>query len=146
MDRRQDLYVCKLCQHKPMTAAQSTRHAVALHPWVAAWLTPCNAPQVGGSIIFIVAYWARLWTGRDHKDGSGSTLQRAPSGSTHGGMPMGASGMPMMGSVKSFYSSDPTGSEVEIAIQPGSARYAGGQMVMPPVGDGEFGVAAGLQG
>lgn len=129
-----------------MTAAQSTRHAVALHPWVAAWLTPCNAPQVGGSIIFIMAYWARLWTGRDHKDGSGSTLQRAPSGSTHGGMPMGASGMPMMGSVKSFYSSDPTGSEVEIAIQPGSARYAGGQMVMPPVGDGEFGVAAGLQG
>lgn len=91
--------------------------------------------QVGGSIIFIVAYWARRWTGRDRKDGSGSTMQRAPSGSTHGGMPMGASGMPMMGSVKSFYSSDPTGSEVEIAIQPGSARYAGGQMVMPPVGD-----------
>jgi len=48
-------------------------------------------------------------------------------------------GMPMMGSVKSFYSSDPTGSEVEIAIQPGSARFAGGQMVMPPTGDGELG-------
>lgn len=93
---------------------------------------------MGGSVIFIVAYWARRWTGRDRKDGSGGALQRAPSGSTHGGMAMGAAaGMPM-GSVKSFYSSDPTGSEVEIAIQPGSARYAGGQMVMPP-GDGERG-------
>jgi chitin synthase len=92
--------------------------------------------QVGGSVIFIVAYWVRRWTGRDRKDGSGGALQRAPSGSTHGGMAMGAAaGMPMMGSVKSFYSSDPTGSEVEIAIQPGSARYAGGQMVMPPAGD-----------
>ena len=107
----------------------------------------CNVAQVGGSIIFIVAYWARRWTGRDRKDGSGGALQRAPSGSTHGGMAMGGAGaMPMMGSVKSFYSSDPTGSEVEIAIQPGSARYAGGQMVMPPVGDGELRVAAGLQG
>jgi hypothetical protein len=36
-----------------------------------------------------------------------------------------------LGSVKSYYSSDPTGSEVEIAIQPGSARYAGGQMHVP---------------
>ena len=40
-----------------------------------------------------------------------------------------------MGSVKSFYSSDPTGSEVEIAIQPGSARYAGGQMHVPQSGE-----------
>ncbi len=95
---------------------------------------------MGGSVIFIVAYWARRWTGRDRKDGSGGALQRAPSGSTHGGMAMGpGGGMPMMGSVKSFYSSDPTGSEVEIAIQPGSARFAGGQMVMPPTGDGELG-------
>lgn len=28
----------------------------------------------------------------------------------------------------SYYSSEPTGSELEIAIQPGSARYVGGQM------------------
>jgi hypothetical protein len=37
-----------------------------------------------------------------------------------------------MGSAKSFYSSEAGGSEVEIAIQPGSARFAGSQTFVPP--------------
>ena len=77
-------------------------------------------------------YWIRRWTGRDRgpKGGApGAGLARSPSGNPVGGGVGGAGG-----SVKSFYSSDPTGSEVEIAIQPGSARYAGGQMMMPQSG------------
>lgn len=81
---------------------------------------------MGGSVVFILMYWWRRFSGRDwgrakRGDAAGG-LARSPSGTGGGGG---------LGSVKSFYSSDPTGSEVEIAIQPGSARYAGGQMVLP---------------
>lgn len=92
---------------------------------------------MGGSIVFIIMYWVRRWTGRDRgaKIGKGENepaggLARSPSGNPLPPGPLGHG----MGSVKSFYSSDPTGSEVEIAIQPGSARYAGGQMMMPQSG------------
>lgn len=73
--------------------------------------------------MFIVLYWIRRFTGRDR--GNKQPLSRSASG---------AAGAQPVGSVKSFYSSDPTGSEVEIAIQPGSARFAGGQMMMPQSG------------
>lgn len=77
-------------------------------------------------------YWWRRWTGRDRGEPKGAAAGAGLARSASGGA-VGAVGG-MGGSVKSFYSSDPTGSEVEIAIQPGSARYAGGQMMMPQSG------------
>jgi hypothetical protein len=89
---------------------------------------PPTIPQVGGSIIFIFAYWLRRWTGRDKRADERAAAAAAAAAGVGGGHPLG--------SVKSYYSSDPTGSEVEIAIQPGSARYAGGQMHVPQSGEG----------
>ena len=99
--------------------------------------------QVGGSIIFIVCHWYRRWTGRD----TDKAVRSSPSGAA---LPRGAAaaagGVPgPNGSSKSFYSSETGGSEVEIAIQPGSARFAGGQTFVPPQ-SGEQGRGAVLVG
>ena len=86
---------------------------------------------MGGSVVFILGhYWRRL-TGRF---GGRNKMRRTPITPAGGDGAMGPmpGGGGHVGSVKSFYSSDPPGSELEIAIQPGSARFAGGQMHVPP--------------
>lgn len=79
--------------------------------------------QVGGSVVFIVCYWCRRWTGRDKSADKRAAVQHAAASE--------AAAAAQLGSIKSYYSSDPTGSELEIAIQPGSARFTGGQMHVP---------------
>lgn len=83
--------------------------------------------QVGGSVVFIVCYWCRRWTGRDKSADKRAAVQHAAASE--------AAAAAQLGSIKSYYSSDPTGSELEIAIQPGSARFTGGQMHVPQSGE-----------
>ena len=126
-------------KHCAQCAVLSTHSQRSSHGPLTATSCPLSVPacsgclQVGGSIIFIVCHWFRRWTGRD----TDKAVRRSPSGTAlprAGGAAGGLGGPPggPMGSAKSFYSSEAGGSEVEIAIQPGSARFAGGQTFVPP--------------